>query len=117
MLNAPPIVFVVTGLVVFFLVGRFNIKTFLCVRAIQEIATRQGSTWDFWGNPERMSAFVLRPEKLRNSLDSEEMSAAKKRLLDHRKTMWRAIFTGWAIMLLGFICAIAVPIATALLSR
>jgi hypothetical protein len=115
--TAPLTVFIVTGLAVCFLFGRFNLRTFAFVRGIQAIAKRQGDTWDFYGNVERMSAFVLRPEKLREPLDSEEMRVAKERLLDHRKTMWRTLFTGWAIMLLGFICAIAVPLGTALLSR
>jgi Na+-transporting NADH:ubiquinone oxidoreductase subunit NqrB len=112
--TAPLIVFIVIGLAVCFLFGRFNFRTFSFVRGIQDIARRQGSTWDFYGNVERMSAFVLKPEKLLEPLDSD---AAKQRLLDHRKTMWRTIFTGWAIMLLGFVCAIAVPIGTALLSH
>jgi hypothetical protein len=111
--NAPLIVIIVTGLAVLFLGGRFNLRTFSFVRGIQDIAKRQDTTWEFYGNVERMSAFVLKPEKLRDPLDSDEMRAAKEILLEHRKTMWRVIFTGWAIMLLGFICAIG----TALLSR
>lgn len=111
--NAPLIVFIVTGLAVLFIVGRFNLRTLSFVREIQDTAKRQGTTWEFYGNVERMSAFVLKPEKLLEPLDSDEMRAAKEMLLEHRKTMWRGLFTGWAIMLLGFICAIG----AALLSR
>ena len=111
--NAPLIVIIVTGLAVLFLGGRFNLRTFSFVRGIQDVAKRQGNTWEFYGNVERMAAFVLNPEKLLEPLDSDAMRAAKEILLEHRNAIWMWLFTGWAIMVLGFICAIG----AALLSR
>jgi hypothetical protein len=73
------IVFTATGATAFFLAGRFNLRTFRLVRGIQGVAKRQGTAWDFYGDFQRMSSFVLRPSNLLDPLDNEEMHAAKGR--------------------------------------
>jgi hypothetical protein len=110
MQKAPLIISMAMWAAAVFFVGRFNLRTFWLVRGIQGVAKREGTRWYFYRDFQRRSAFVWRPEDLLEPLDSEKMRAAKQRLLDHRKTLWRTILTSCAIMLVGFICAIAVPV-------
>jgi hypothetical protein len=113
MIDGTLLVFIATGITVLFIGCKFNRTTYLLVKHIQGVAQRQGEQWAFWRNHARMTAFVLAPESLLSSSDTAEMAAAKGELLSHRKTLKRTLFLTLGIMLLGFIAAIAVPVAIA----
>ncbi len=117
MIDPSLIVFLATVIVVFFLVGRFQIQTYLLVKKIQFVAKRQGATWDFWTDHARLSAFVFSPEQLLASSDTEEMASTKRQLLHHRNGMRRALLLMGAIMLLGFVVGIGIPLARAIVGR
>jgi hypothetical protein len=109
MQNAPQIILIATCVAASLFVGRFNLRTFQLVRGIQGVAKREGTAWYFYRDYQRRSTFVWKPENFLEPSDSEEMHAAKQRLLAHRKTMRRTILTSCGILLIGFICAIAAP--------
>jgi hypothetical protein len=113
MIDGTLLVFIATGITVLFIGFRFNRNTYSRVKRIQSVAQRQGEQWSFWRNHARMIAFVLAPESLLSSSDTTEMAAAKGELLVHRRTLRRTLFLTFGIMLLGFIVAVALPVAIA----
>jgi hypothetical protein len=114
MLDGTFVVFVGTGIAILLIVYRFNWKTHVLVKRIQEIAQQQGGQWPFWRDRERIAAFLLNPASLRNSFDSVEIAGAKGELLAHRRSLRRTLFITVGVMVLGAMVAVAVPIAVAL---
>lgn len=110
-------IFAATGIIVGWMVLRFNLKTYSIVRDIQRVAEREGTTWTFYGDPRRPFLFLFRPEKLIDLSDSIAVRVSKEALLDHRKHLWRSLLITWGIMIAGFVLSAGVPLGYALLGH
>ncbi len=110
-------IFAATAIIVGFMVLRFNLKTYSLVRDIQRVAKCEGTTWSFYGNPQRTFLFLLQPEKLIGSSDSVALRSSKENLLDHRKRLWPTLLITWGIMIGGFVLLAGVMLGHALLSQ
>jgi hypothetical protein len=111
------IVFALTAIIIGLMVLRFNLRTYSLVRDIRRVAEREGTTWSFYGDPQRHLLFLFRPEKLIDPSDGIALRSSKETLLDHRKRLWPTLLITWGIMIAGFVLSTGVPLGYALLNQ
>jgi hypothetical protein len=110
MSHVPLIAFIAAAFIAGALAVRFNVRTYRLVRDIQRVAEHEGTTWTFYGDPQRTVAFLFRPGQLVDSSDSIALRACKESLLTHRRSLGRTLVITWAIMIVGFVLAVGLPL-------
>jgi len=108
--SLPPAIFVLGVIGAFIVTGRYHLKTAEIVRHIQALYGKEGRAWPFWTDTKRHMQLFYAPEDLIDTSDGEEIVAAKKRLIAHRKATMKTVMCAWGIMFLTFIGCVSVPI-------
>ena len=89
----------------------YNVRTYKLQRRIQHLARSQGAEWGMWGDLEKMTAFVVKPDDLVLPAGDSEMLAAHHALLAHRQSMIRTAVKAGSFLVAGFISFVVVKLA------